>query len=464
MSKYKNNIKKISKSKPIRTSIPLTIGIITTGIDNHKISAELYEHIVKYATNTKKPSYKCQKDQDHPPTFHIGVIPQNDSDIENNFKLAKHLGAKFFVVSSAEIDLTKYHNTGLPLLQKKGGESIGSFAKRIVQYSINHKIPIQNEESYGLKKNMEKDIKIDNNLTQYKQKNIVGVIGGAGPLASSLYCKILAYLGKNYIAFHDTTAPDKNNAVLGKGPDFKPYYEKDIELLSSFIKSISMPCNTAHFYQEHFQKFSEDLGINFLDIRDATIQSIQKNYSNSDNKKIILLATPATIEKGLYHKKLEDNKYEIITPDEKQIKEIYKAIYIIKGDKEKLKIVNKELVIMEKLQKDNSCWINNKGKKTLSSEEGDAKELILKVIKEIRMQEKDDKIPVILGCTELPVPFASVELNMYNLISTSRALAIFATKFVSYDYYQTPPSNKVITNENTAKCLQNIKENTNLLY
>jgi aspartate racemase len=64
------------------------------------------------------------------------------------------------------------------------------------------------------------------------------------------------------------------------------------KLESTGVAFIAMPCNTAHLY---FEKIKKSISIPLLNMIDVTIKEIPKN-----TKRVALLATPATVQSGIY--------------------------------------------------------------------------------------------------------------------------------------------------------------------
>lgn len=407
------------------------IGIVST--DSQKTVVEisrLYTLLVEYGTNRGG----CQKDQDHPSVWVFGIPAKKTSDVRNNFALAgSFLNPKSSILVT--LDKTKDSerinrevNKDLEIISIKDGESLSAFSKRIFDISFKRNTISSNEDFVYF------DNKTNPELEEYAQKirgSTASFIGGAGPLAGARFGEILArkISGQNnnitgYIGGHFAGAPDKNNAILGTGPDFFPYYKETIEKLSPFAQTLSIPCNTAHAKATELSKFSEEKKMTFLDIRDATISSLKQKYPNPE--RVILLSTPATIKSRLYHDKLENEGYKIIIPNEEEISSLYFSIYKIKGD-EKAK-----------------NW-NNDPKKTISN-----------VVSSIREREGNSKIPVIFGCTEFNIPFDhTTELDTNNIVDTTQSLAIVSSSAV-----KNIPKTK-ITNSNAISLSSNNLHNSN---
>lgn len=228
-------------------------------------------------------------------------------------------------------------------------------------------------------------------LEKIAKSNVIGVLGGAGPLASVDFCELLNDFGIEYILINNNSAPYKAKYAESIGQSFLYHYY----VTKSIFKILGcsdyvMPCNTAHIFTDILQQ--DNNNISLISIVEAT-----KNYLNKGGavgQKIILLGTDSTVGidlsgnfyNGLYDKALEN--FEIIKPNRVQQDMVMDSIYNVKQGNSK-----------------------------------DAKEKIIKVINQIRDSHLDQKIPVILGCTELPVVFNGNELISLNAVSTTLALA-----------------------------------------
>lgn len=182
---------------------------------------------------------------------------------------------------------------------------------------------------------------------------VIGIVGGGGTLAGEELFEETIRRHVPAIMVSDTWAPNKNDAIVAMGESFEPAYQRDLKLLKHHVAAVMIGCNTAHvhidefalaFSKDQFDKGAQKIHIPkpILDIRDATITSLTVSDPNGQDqtsfpKKIILLATPATIVTGLYTSRLEEEGSLVIVPSEKQLSTVLKTIYKIKewsGDDE----------------------------------------------------------------------------------------------------------------------------------
>jgi aspartate racemase len=89
---------------------------------------------------------------------------------------------------------------------------------------------------------------------------------------------------------------------------------------------IIMPCHTAHIWIEELQKSTS---IPFYNMIENTVSYIIENQPNTE--KILILATPTTIEKQLYQKLFQKNNLHFIVPSMSEQQIIYSSILKVKS-------------------------------------------------------------------------------------------------------------------------------------
>ena len=220
----------------------------------------------------------------------------------------------------------------------------------------------------------------------------VGVLGGSGPLTSADFTCKLAANGVPFVHCSINSAPGRLIFEQGEGPSYIPHYANVINFFNTISSNpIVIPCNTAH---KRLEEFCESGGIEkVIDIRTSALDS------NKRSNQFILLGTPTTTGVGTkyesdgiyeeYRKKEYPYLRPFIVPDEAQQERVTEAIFLAKA-----------------------------------GELGRAKEIIEEVVGQIRERSPRYKdMPAILGCTELPLPFAEMELSLKNFIDPSQLLA-----------------------------------------
>ncbi len=197
----------------------------------------------------------------------------------------------------------------------------------------------------------------------------VGILGGMGPLATADFFKKIVQMTVagtdqdhlRVLMDDNPQIPDRTAFILGEGVDpTREMVRSALKLEYMGADFIAMPCNTAHRFHGAIQGF---LNIPVLNMVDLTGAYIKKNWPRK--KKALLLATKGTYRAGIYNFALESRGIELIVPGAKSQEELMQWIYNVKKDG------------------------------TLPD-----KEIVLDLLK---TQTRGESMPIILGCTELPV-------------------------------------------------------------
>lgn len=198
---------------------------------------------------------------------------------------------------------------------------------------------------------------------------ILGIMGGMGPAATcDIYNKIIQLTPATCDQEHlhiiidsNSQIPDRTRYICGDGEDPR------IEMIRSSIKLemmgadyIIIPCNTAHYFYDDIVKYTKAKVLHMIR---ETASFLKK--SKPGEKDYLLLATAGTYKAGIYKKIFKEFDLNIIEPDEDDIRIVMDWIYSVKSGKFD--------VSPEEFQ-------NYAGK-----------------------YMPDKEIPIILGCTELPL-------------------------------------------------------------
>lgn len=163
-------------------------------------------------------------------------------------------------------------------------------------------------------------------------KNFFTVLGGRGTLATESYVRVLDRRTPthsdqdyyDYIVVNHATVPDRTNWILDHSqPDPRPALLEDVKQ-QSLLKPdfFVLICNTAHYFYDELQAATE---IPILNMLDETVKEIAR--VKPDAKRVGILATPGTIESGLYDGYVKDAGYELIKPTPEIIAETESLIY-----------------------------------------------------------------------------------------------------------------------------------------
>ena len=157
----------------------------------------------------------------------------------------------------------------------------------------------------------------------------IGIIGGMGPLATTIFLKKVidctnARIDQDNVPLaiiNDTIVPDRTAFLLGKSTDNPlTYLIKDMHDLEALgCNYASMICNTSHsFYEE----LKENTNMQLINMVELTLEEVKNKGYNRPG----LMATDGTIKAQVYDK---FNKYDldIIIPEVSIQKEINELIY-----------------------------------------------------------------------------------------------------------------------------------------
>lgn len=219
---------------------------------------------------------------------------------------------------------------------------------------------------------------------------IVGVIGGMGPMATLDFAqKILSFSDAtkdqefpHIIIDNNTEIPDRSSYILSGAEDpFQKLEETAYRLVDAGASILGMPCNTAHYFYDRIVESLKlkypDKDILFLNM----IEEVAKQVIFENKKKIFLLSTLGTIKVAIYQKKMNSFGIEVILPSIEIQKKIMDMIYALK-----------------------------------SGETDFDRDYLSNVLNESKMLYS---APIVLGCTELPIIFNSVDLLSQTMDPTA---------------------------------------------
>ena len=145
------------------------------------------------------------------------------------------------------------------------------------------------------------------------------VLGGMGTLATESYMRILDqrtptnrdqdYL--DYIVVNHATVPDRTEWILDHQKQSPVSFLVEDVQQQSLLKPefFVLICNTAHYFYKDLQAVTE---IPILNMLEETVKAIKT--IRPDAKKVGLLATPGTIESGIYDHYIQEAGYQEIKP------------------------------------------------------------------------------------------------------------------------------------------------------
>jgi len=223
----------------------------------------------------------------------------------------------------------------------------------------------------------------------------IGILGGMGPAATvDLFNKIVLHTDAKtdqehipIIIENNTNIPDRTAAILGN--ELSPLPEmiasaKRLEAGGADV--LAMPCNTAHYF---YESIIAAISVPMINMIDATAKKI----SELGEKKVVVIATTATLELGMYQKALEKYSIEAIIPTGKDVQLMMDLVYKgVKAEKYDFATDDFEMMLQKLLAKGANY--------------------------------------IVMGCSELPLAFANFPtLVDYLIIDPTLILAEEAIKF-----------------------------------
>lgn len=229
------------------------------------------------------------------------------------------------------------------------------------------------------------------------QRRAIGIIGGMGPMATlDLFNKVLQHTDAHCDAEHirvyldcHTGIPDRTKAILCGGESPVPYIlESAAKLAQIGAELLLIPCNTSHYFYEEIAQKSPVPVMNMIR---ETVKAIR----NQGVTKVGLLATDGTVQLGVYQRELEKVGIETICPGTDAQAEVMRLIYEgVKG-----------------------------GAPTFD---------VSAVEREMQRMREAGAERIVLGCTELPIGFATYGVVAEDTIDAAEELAKAAVAAAGY--------------------------------
>lgn len=168
------------------------------------------------------------------------------------------------------------------------------------------------------------------------KKKKLGVIGGMGPMATSMFLEKLILNTRaskdqehiDTIILNHASMPDRTEAILNDtGETFLNEVEKDIKLLEfAGVDNIAIPCNTSHYYFKEMQELTD---IPIINMVEKTVEHIYQTFG--DNCKVAILATDGTVKSGTYSAACKKFKLDYYLPNKDLQNKVMEIIYQYKA-------------------------------------------------------------------------------------------------------------------------------------
>ncbi|MGI6075038.1 MAG: aspartate/glutamate racemase family protein [Pyramidobacter sp.] len=219
------------------------------------------------------------------------------------------------------------------------------------------------------------------------KNTILGVFGGLGPAASAEFMRLLAELAPAkcdqehplVYVYDDPQIPDRSTAIMGNGPSPEPQLKEGLLKLCSWgAQLLAVPCNTAHYFIDHFR---HELPVPLVHIVEVSVADALKISPDG----CWIIATGGTLYSGIYDREAQRQGLKIFKPGKEMLPQFIETIRLVKAGKLK----ESAAVIRPAVE---ALW-------------------------------KERDLPVLCACTELPLAYEASGLPLNRSVSTLRSLA-----------------------------------------
>lgn len=163
-----------------------------------------------------------------------------------------------------------------------------------------------------------------------KKRDILGVIGGLGPMSSAYFYEMLTSHTAvtrdqehiDMILSSRASTPDRTAYILGESDESPlPAMTDEAKMLESCGASmIVMICNTAHYFIDEIRNA---ITVPMPSIIEETVKYLKSNGSRVP----AIIATDGTLQSGAYQKKLADAGLSYLIPTDDEQKTVMSIIY-----------------------------------------------------------------------------------------------------------------------------------------
>jgi len=156
-------------------------------------------------------------------------------------------------------------------------------------------------------------------------KNIIGIIGGMGPQASAEFYRMLIMQARVHYGAHENSDYPELLIDSVPVPDFLSdtkqmekaslMSEDRVKRLTMYgVSTITIACNTACILIKRLQKST---CVSIVSVVEEVVKEVEK-----DNRKILLLASPTSLQAGLYQSAFKQHGISYVVPTTKELKEL----------------------------------------------------------------------------------------------------------------------------------------------
>ncbi len=161
-------------------------------------------------------------------------------------------------------------------------------------------------------------------------KNLLGILGGLGPMSTVYFCELLTARTKaasdadhmDMLISSRATTPDRTAFILGASQeDPLPVMQEEARRLEQAGATLLViPCNTAHYF---YQGLQNAVNIPMLNIIEETLAHLARG----NIRRFGLLATAGTVRAGAYHTRCAHYGMECVLPTHEEQDTITSIIY-----------------------------------------------------------------------------------------------------------------------------------------
>ncbi len=165
-------------------------------------------------------------------------------------------------------------------------------------------------------------------------EDVLGILGGMGPMASQHFCKLVISHTKasrdqdhiNFVLLNHATMPDRTAAILSQDQAEIARVQNlllaDCRVLESLgAKAICVPCNTSHYMMHRIEP---ELKAPLLSLIRETAKEMGRRHKG---ERVAVLGTTGTVKTGLYQDALRAEGVEPYVPSPESQARIMHLIY-----------------------------------------------------------------------------------------------------------------------------------------
>lgn len=160
--------------------------------------------------------------------------------------------------------------------------------------------------------------------------NILGVIGGLGPIATSYFMELVIKMTLadrdqqhlDMIVYNYPSIPDRTSFIIGKSDQspLPPMIEIGRALASQGASAIAIPCITAHSFHK---ELADKIPLPIINIVEETAEYLKQNGIT----KVGIMATDGTVKSHLFQQYLQTRGIEAVLPGSDEQRAVMELIY-----------------------------------------------------------------------------------------------------------------------------------------